>query len=587
MNAGKPRPWIVCVTLSLLTAACVHGEVIYLACPDGRCEWIQPAGAPPCVLILGSLSSPRQTFRISMQTEPTQAKPYLPRENPSLVERELPDTAKQLENWRRFRQTPETYVPRGDPPRRKTFQLFTAERDLEKAGNYEQIAAELCGVGKQVQVYLDTRDPLTAEMDRAVADVIRTFDQEVYPWSRQKLGQVVDVDRDGRFTVLFSSSLSRLQGGKTVVDGFVRGSDFLLNVPAPFSNHCDMMYLNSRLRAGPHLRTVLAHEFTHGVNFCEHVLNNPPGSQADEESWLNEGLAHVVEELHQHGWTNLDYRVRGYLAQPERYPLLVADYYGSGLWRTPGTRGCAFLFLRWCHMRTGAEMPHRLIQSPFVGVRNLENATRQPFAKLYRDWAVSLVLDESWRQEQSLPDRFTRPRDMSAAGPPMFFGPSFDTLTEGIREVTLVGTGLKFVLLPGGGATNQHYRILADKDARLQVTLAEVDRKRGLLDVHCKALPDHNALLVEAKALGSAIRLEGVFWEKTPPQGMGREGTDYRDLANGKLGPLIGVGDKWVATLSDFLPGDREQDLVIRVVGRDAQGRLAIGCGFVSGSRGK
>jgi hypothetical protein len=578
MDANRPRSWLFLALLFVLAIPWAHGEVIPLTCVDGRCEWIQPADAPPCFLILGSLSAPTKSYRVNLQTEPTQAGPYLPREK---TLPDVPASALVDEKWRRLRQTPESYVPRSDPPRRKTFYIFTADHSLDNAGNYAQVSAELCGLGKQVQVYLDSRDPLTADMDRAVADVIRTFDREVYPWGRQKLGQVVDVDRDGRFTVLFSSLLSRLQAGKATVDGFVRGSDFLLNVPPPYGNRCDMLYLNSRLQAGPHLRTVLAHEYTHAVNFCEHVINNPPDCRQDEESWLSEGLSHLVEELHQHGWSNLDYRVRSYLAQPERYPLLVPDYYGSGLWRTPGTRGCTFLFLRWCQTRTGAELPHLLIQSPFTGVRNLENATRQPFARLYRDWAVSLVLDESWKKEQLLPDRFTRLQEKPANATPMYFGPSFDILAENAYRCSLVGTGLKFVLLPGGQAVNRHYRIQADQDSRLQVTLVELDRKRGLLDLRCQPLADRNSLLLEARAQGSPIRLEGVFWEKVPPLGIGREGTDYRDLANGKAGPLIGVGEKWVGTLTDFLPVNRDQDLVIRIVGKDAQGRMAVGCGYV------
>lgn len=561
-----------------------HGEVISLASPGGRCEWIQPADAPPCVLILGSLGSPAQVFRVAVQSEPTEARPFLPREADLKSLAQPPELAEQYEKWRRLRQAPETYAPRGDPPRRRTFYLFMADREFENAGNYAQVVGELCGVGKHVQVYLDPRDPLTPEMDRAVADAIQTFDREVYPWSRQKLGHVVDVDRDGRFTILFSSLLSRLQAGKSVVDGFVRGSDFLMNVAPPFSNRCDMMYLNSRMRAGPHLRTVLAHEFTHAVTFCEHVLNNPPDCRFDEESWLNEGLSHVVEDLHQHGWSNLDYRVRAYLAQPERYPLVVADYYGSGLWRNPGTRGCTFLFLRWCHLRSEPDLLRRMIQSPLVGVRNLEAATRQPFAKLYRDWAVSLILDESWRKEQLSPDRFTRLIE-KAPNParivPQFFGPRFDTLESGVHEYALVGTGLKYVLLPGSTGKSRHYRIQADAESRLQATLVELDRTHGLLNVHCRALADQSALLVEAKALQGPVQLEGIFWEKVPPRGMGREGTDYRDLNQGQRGPVVKEGDTWAGTLSDFLPAPRDQDLVIRVAGRDSQGRLVVGCAFL------
>ena len=50
-------------------------------------------------------------------------------------------------------------------------------------------------------------------------------------------------------------------------------------------------------------------------------------------------LAHLAEATHGHSWHNLDYRISGFLNAPERHGLEVADYYGRGLWRTPGPRG--------------------------------------------------------------------------------------------------------------------------------------------------------------------------------------------------------------------------------------------------------
>ena len=501
-----------------------------------------------------------------------------------------------------MRQVPEVYPARNEPARRKLFYLFTADRDLENPANYVQITAEICAVGKHIQVYLDCRDPLTADLDLAVNDVVRTFEREVLPWGTQKLGRVVDIDRDGRFTVLFSSWLSRLQGGKSALDGFVSGSDFLYDVGPPYGNRCDMMYLNTRLKAGPYLRTVLAHEYTHAITFCEHVLNNPPEFRRNEEGWIDEGLAHVVEDLHQHGWSNLDYRVRAYLAQPERYPLVVSDYFTSGLWRTAGTRGSTFLFMRWCSMPGGSELARNMIQSPFVGVRNLEFATQQSFSKLYRAWAVSLIQNDSWRQDQPLPDRIARPLATPIELPLltprgevlrtprvlpgsdlMLFGPAFHTLNEGTHEFTLAGTGLKYILVPGGSASNQRLRIQTDRDSRLQVTLVDIDRRRGLLDVSCQVVAEDNRLIVEAKALGSPVRLEGIAYEKVPPDGTGLEGTGSQNLADRKS-LLIEAGDIWTATFAHFLPADRRHDLLVRVLGKDSQGRNVVGCGFIKGT---
>ncbi len=77
---------------------------------------------------------------------------------------------------------------------------------------------------------------------------------------------------DGRFTILLSSWLDHLGGGRFSVDGFVRGSDLDTDVRPPFGNQCDMMYLSTELKAGPHVRTVLAHEYMHAVIFSQKTL---------------------------------------------------------------------------------------------------------------------------------------------------------------------------------------------------------------------------------------------------------------------------------------------------------------------------
>ena len=83
------------------------------------------------------------------------------------------------------------------------------------------------------------------------------------------MGTARDVDGDGRFTILLSSWLDHLGGGRYPVDGFVRVADLDPAYRSPFGNRCDMMYLNAGLKAGPHIRTVMAHEYMHAVVFSQ------------------------------------------------------------------------------------------------------------------------------------------------------------------------------------------------------------------------------------------------------------------------------------------------------------------------------
>ena len=250
---------------------------------------------------------------------------------------------------------------------------------------------------------------------------------------------MLDIDRDGRFTILLTGKLSALQNGKVQIDGFVRGSDFFRDLPAPFSNHCDMLYLNANLKPGPHLRTVMAHEYTHAVAFCEHALTayrDGPTNQ-DEESWLNEGVAHLVENPAVNGWSNLDRRISAYLASPERFPLVVADYFSSGLWRNPGTRGATFLFLRSCQSHSDNDLTRRLIQSPLRGIANLETATQKPFTEVFRQAAVDLLLPSNFGY-----------LDKEHKGP-FLCGPRYldVALDQGHAEQNLAGTAIAFFAL--------------------------------------------------------------------------------------------------------------------------------------------
>ena len=127
-----------------------------------------------------------------------------------------------------------------------------------------------------------------------------------------------------------------------------------------------MMYLSTALGPGPHLRTVLAHEYTHAVTFSAKALAAAAdcGRPAvEEEGWLDEGLAHLAEDLHGFSRSNLDYRVSAFLSRPERYRLVVEDYYAADLFRSHGNRGGTYLFLRWCADRYGPGLLPALVRS--------------------------------------------------------------------------------------------------------------------------------------------------------------------------------------------------------------------------------
>ncbi len=450
------------------------------------------------------------------------------------------------------------------PPGEKVFHLFVRNLDYRDPGNYVAVTAALRAVGRHCQVYVDSSHTDADGLRPTVADAVRAFDEEIYPAALRAQGRALDVDRDGRFTILFSPWLAKLQSGKVALSGFVRGSDFYRDLPAPFSNRCDMLYLNTDLKPGGYLRTILAHEFTHAVLVSEHVFGDylPGVPRADEESWLNEGLAHLAEDRHRYDWGNLDYRVSGFLNDPARHALVVPDYYGSGLWRTPGNRGSVFLFLRWCQEQHGRDdLAARLIRSNLQGIANLEAATQRPFAALFRGWTTSLAAGG--------PDLHRRLRSRLLCGP----RPALVPLTGGEYRVELAATAAAYCLLHTPGAARTRLTVTAAPEAELQVTLVRLPAETPRLSLRCERLAGGNRVRLALTAHGGPVRLLGAAWERQSPTGESEGDTRVTAARTWFGGTALAAGATRRSAALTLPAGLADAAVVFKVRGRDTAGR--------------
>jgi hypothetical protein len=273
---------------------------------------------------------------------------------------------------------------------RRFFLHVTADR-LEDEQGYVPVTGVLAGEGDLVRVYLDRETSAATVAPGLIDEIVRLLDREIIPRSRAIVGEHADIDGDGKLTVLVTGWLSRLCGGTTSLNGFVRSSDFQEGVDPPFGNHADVIYVNADLAPGAALKTLLAHEYTHAVCFSRRLAAGDGRlSLPAEEDWLNEAIAHVAERLHGGDWSNLKQRIAAFLAAPHQSPLIVADYYRAGLWRDSGCRGATFLFLQFCVDRFGERLVSDLVSGPSAGKSNLERATATRFAELLRHWAIAL-----------------------------------------------------------------------------------------------------------------------------------------------------------------------------------------------------
>ncbi|MDB5349532.1 MAG: shpI [Planctomycetota bacterium] len=462
--------------------------------------------------------------------------------------------------------TAEPTAPGWSPPAARTFHLPVRDGDLASPSNYVSVTARLRGFGRAVQVYVDPAD--LGRVDEAtVRDVVATFDDRVLPRARQTIGTARDIDGDGRFTVLFSGWLGHLADGKLAVDGFVRGSDFEIGQPSPLGNRCDMMYLSASLAAGPHLRTVVAHEYTHAVTYCRKALR-PAGG--DEEGWLDEALAHLAEDLHGFSRSNLDYRVAAFLAAPERYRLLVDDYGTADLIRSHGHRGSAYRFLRWCADHYGPDLLGTLIRSDRRGVANLEAATGMSFAALYRGWSVGLFLD-AMRPNESQEDRVP---------------PRFARLTPGGEDdvATLDGTTSHFTIVDGATSAAVAITVTGPPGAEIQVTAVRLPEDYPRVDLDARVEPGSDGRLLLRVRLrerdGREVAMESLQWSpEVPPADRARRPGSLTGEALVKAfgRDRLSGHDRIAAAPIPLAAGTGPGPLVVRFVGHDAKGRRVVG----------
>jgi hypothetical protein len=472
----------------------------------------------------------------------------------------------------------------GLPPAERVFHVMVRDGDPESRGNYVAVKAALRGVGRQVQVYVAIED--IGNVGRGLLeDTITTFDDRVHPAACDRYGPARDVDRDGRFTILFSSWLDRLSGGRHAVDGFIKVADLDPTVAEPFGNRCDMMYLNARLRAGPYLRTILAHEYMHAVIYSRKSLDRAGrgGPRPEEEGWLDEALAHLAEDSHGFSRSNIDYRISAYLSRPDAYRLVVDDYFAADLFRSHGNRGGTYLFLRWCADRYGPGLIPALVLSDRRGTDNLEAATGSTFAALFRRWSLAMFLSglepsggdgfRSLNLRAPMADRELagpRPRRMAPGGPADCW--------------EAAGTSPHYVILDGDPAGAVDVEVEGPPEAAIQVTVLPLGDDHARLSLALEADRGPGGEWTVRARIGEShgvpVRLSALSWEPMVPGPR----TQLEDRCAGRL-DMLGIASSFGTSL---LPAGGElrsrpirldgtpvegTPLLFKIVGTDPRGR--------------
>ncbi len=387
---------VAALGLGLVAGLARAGEPLRVPVEGGRADFrVRCVGDGPILVVASAMARAGGPFAVSLRAEPADREDplpawTLPRFHPEEPSFEI-DTGIRSDSSSEASRTP--------PGGSREFWLPVRPGVPADATRYVPIQARRIQVGRYIQIYVDVRD--LDRVDPALpAFLVAAFDDEILPGSASRWGTARDVDGDGRFTVLLTSWLGHLERRGAPVEGCFRGADLDLAVAPPFGNRCDMVSLDARLPVGSHAKIVLTHEYAHAVLFSRRVLGESGVARAaeDEEGWLDEAMAHLVEDDHAPArWnSNLDRRLAAYQAAPEAFRLVLPENLGEAAFAEGGgNRGAATLFLRWCARGTSDrdDLLRRLARPGARGEANLERATGVPFPELFRGWTVSQFLE--------------------------------------------------------------------------------------------------------------------------------------------------------------------------------------------------
>jgi len=297
---------------------------------------------------------------------------------------------------------------------------------------FDTRVGRVMAVGTRVIVMSDTANPaggLSAADYQAIAD---SFDVFVYPVATANFGTPADIDGNGRVIAFYTRAVNELTppGSSSYIGGFFFNRDLQPATTCPTSNIGEMFYMlaadptgavNGNVRSVSFVRSVtvgtLAHEFQHMINASRRLyVNSAPGF---EEVWLDEGLAHVAEELVFYdrsglapgGNLGLAQIGDGGVVQNAFFTYEEANFgrlrqwllspTASGAFQQDddlATRGASWAFLRYAADRRGGTQSafwNALVNSTTTGLANLQAVLGTDPLPWYRDFTAAMYADDA------------------------------------------------------------------------------------------------------------------------------------------------------------------------------------------------
>jgi len=334
------------------------------------------------------------------------------------------------------------------------------------------VRARVAAVGAKSVVLEDVSAAGAGTRDQAYRDIADEFDRVSYPLITQYFGDPLAMDArlggDGKVRILLTPYVSD-SVPNTV--GFMTGCNFYPRGQLASSNEAAVFY--ARLPVGfettadwlRQLRPTLVHETKHLAAYAERFARAGTGQPVLEETWLEESMARVSEELYARTFSGVAWKGNATYAPTVGCELTVcdgrpvgmlkhfgavADYYSRVDSLTPLGRvsifdqsyyGSGWLLVRWATDQFATDEPSFFraltTETSVTGIANLAKHTGRAPAAMLADWALALAVDDrpgfTTRQaDLSIPSWNTRDvfRGLAAADPLQFKSP-FPLLERG------------------------------------------------------------------------------------------------------------------------------------------------------------
>jgi hypothetical protein len=177
--------------------------------------------------------------------------------------------------------------------------------------------ARVVAIGEKSMIFADTLNPAGGFTSADYQRYAAKFDTLVYPLDEGAFGAPTDIDGNGRVGIIFTRAVNELTpaGSNAYVGGFTYSRDLFPKIgngradACETSNQGEYFYalapdpqgtINGNRRTTGFVDSatisVLAHELQHLINASRRLYINTLAEEF-EDKWLDEGLAHIAEEL--------------------------------------------------------------------------------------------------------------------------------------------------------------------------------------------------------------------------------------------------------------------------------------------------